>query len=219
MKPYADSVLPSIILYSRGLIFRISSNDGKFKSVIFFFIRISETALYSNAVTLPATLSVPDNVADVPVIDVNVVAPAIPTPPNTTSAPVAVLVDAIVLLTTIFPPVLMDPPTPIPPIIRSAPVAVLVDAIVLLTTIFPPVLMDPPTPIPPVITSAPVAVLVDMMLPTTLFEVELILNAFSKPVVNVVDCIFLPINTFPPIPTPPRIRTAPVAVLVDIAVL
>ncbi len=65
--------------------------------------------------------------------------PPRPIPPLIWSAPVSVLVDSTVLLTTIFPPVLMDPPTPIPPVIRSAPVAALVDSIVLLTIIFPPV--------------------------------------------------------------------------------
>ncbi len=43
--------------------------------------------------------------------------PPTPIPPVICSAPVAVLVDAIVLLTTIFPPVLMDPPIPTPPLI------------------------------------------------------------------------------------------------------
>jgi len=81
-------------------------------SRLYFLIRISETALKSNAVTLPATLSAPDNVPFVPVIVVNVVAPAtLSVPDNVPLVPV--IVDNVVAPTT------LSAPDNVPPVLSN----------------------------------------------------------------------------------------------------
>jgi len=125
--------------------------------------------------------------------------PPNPRPPDTTSAPVDVDVETVVLAIPTAPPMLAVPPSPKPPDTTNAPVVVFVETVVLAIPIAPPMLTVPPIPIPPVITTAPVVELVD----TVVFE-TLVIPAML---------------TAPPMPIPPVITTAPVVELVDTVVL
>jgi hypothetical protein len=126
-------------------------------------------------------------------------APDIPAPPDTTRAPVVVLVDVTVLLAIKLP-------------VLTFAVAFTVSE----EDILPPVNKAPDIPAPPDTTRAPVVVLVDV---AVLLAIKLPVLTFAVAFKVSDEDILPPVNKAPDIPAPPETTRAPVVVLVDALVL
>ena len=112
-----------------------------------------------------------------------------PTPPDTTNAPLLVFEADVLFEIFSIPAELIFPSIPIPPVTCRAPVAVLVDTVVSV-----------------ILTTADAVILLVFNVPDTDA-----LNAFNWPFNVVIPLIF----TLPPTPRPPATCNAPVAVFVD----